>query len=127
MHGIEVSATTPTVINLILNKAGADLNEVVVIGYGRQSRKLLTSAISTVQNSEFNKGNFNSPAQLLQGKVAGLSIARSGDPNGVPSIVLRGPSTLRPGAAQEPFYVIDEIPGADIRLVSPDDNRHIEC
>jgi len=126
MHGVEISAATPTVINLTLNKAGTDLNEVVVVGYGRQSRKVLTSAISTVQNSEFNQGNFNSPAQLLQGKVAGLTIARSGDPNGAISIILRGPSTLRPGAAQEPFYVIDEIPGADIRLVSPDDMATIE-
>ena len=126
MHGVEVSAAAPTVINLTLNKAGADLNEVVVVGYGRQSRKLLTSAISTVQSPEFNQGNFNSPAQLLQGKVAGLTIARSGDPNGAPSIILRGPSTLRPGAAQEPFYVIDEIPGADIRLVSPDDIATLE-
>lgn len=126
MHGIEVSATTPTVIDLSLNKVGTDLNEVVVVGYGRQSRKLLTSAIGTVQNAAFNKGNFNNPEQLLQGKVAGLSIARSGDPNGIPSTILRGPSTLRPGAAQEPFYVIDEIPGADIRLVSPDDIEGIE-
>ena len=126
MHGVEISSATATVVNLTLYKAGADLGEVVVVGYGRQSRKLLTSAISTVQNSEFNKGNFNSPAQLLQGKVAGLTIARSGDPNGAPSIILRGPSTLRPGAAQEPFYVIDEVPGADIRLVSPDDIAAIE-
>ena len=126
MHGVEISVATPTVINLTLNKTGTDLNEVVVVGYGRQSRKLLTSAISTVQNAEFNQGNFNSPAQLLQGKVAGLTIARSGDPNDEPSIILRGPSTLRPGAAQEPFYVIDEVPGADIRLVSPDDIATIE-
>ena len=126
MHGVEISSTTPTVINLTLNKAGTEMGEVVVVGYGRQSRKVLTSAISTVQNSEFNRGNFSSPAQLLQGKVAGLTIARSGDPNGAPSIILRGPSTLRPGAAQEPFYVIDEIPGADIRLVSPDDIATIE-
>jgi len=109
-----------------LRKAGTDLGEVVVVGYGRQSRKLLTSAISTVQSSEFNRGNFNSPAQLLQGKLAGLAIARSGDPNGAPSIILRGPSTLRPGPAQEPFYVIDEVPGADIRLMSPDDIAAIE-
>jgi len=95
-----------------------DLNEVVVVGYGRQSRKFLTSAISTVKSEEFNQGNFNNPAELLQGKVAGLTITRSGDPNATPSITLRGPSTLRSGAAQEPFYVIDEVPGADVKLVA---------
>jgi len=126
MHGVEVSATSPTVVSLSLVKGGTDLNEVVVVGYGRQSRKLLTSAISTVQRNELNQGNFNNPAQLLQGKVAGLSITRSGDPNGAPTITLRGPSTLRTGAAQEPFYVIDEVPGADVRLVAPDDIATIE-
>ena len=125
-HGIEISGTAATVLNLALSKAGTDLNEVVVVGYGRQSRKALTSAISTVKNDEFNRGNFNNPAQLLQGKVAGLTIARSGDPNGDPSITLRGPSTLRTGSAREPFYVIDEISGADIRLVAPDDIVTVE-
>ncbi len=123
---LEVSASSPTVLNLSLQKNGSALNEVVVVGYGKQSRKYLSSSISTVQNEDFNKGNFNNPAQLLQGKVAGLIIARSGDPNGTPTITLRGPSTLRTGEAQEPFYVIDGVAGADVRLVSPDDIATIE-
>ena len=126
VNGVEVSAAAPTVLNLSLQKGAAALNEVVVVGYGKQSRKLLTSSISTVQSDDFNRGNFSNPAQLLQGRVAGLTIARSGDPNGLPSITLRGPSTLRIGAAQEPFYVIDGMPGADVRLVSPDDIATID-
>ncbi|SEW39013.1 SusC/RagA family TonB-linked outer membrane protein [Chitinophaga arvensicola] len=104
-----------------LSTVNTELKGVVVVGYGKQSRKVLTSSITTVQSNDFNKGSFNSPAQLLQGKVAGLNITRSSDPNGAPSISLRGPSTLRTGAAQEPFYVIDGVPGADVRLVAPDD------
>ncbi|HEX9512526.1 MAG TPA: SusC/RagA family TonB-linked outer membrane protein [Puia sp.] len=126
IDGLEVSASSPTVLSVPLQKNGTNLNEVVVVGYGKQSRRLLTSSISTVQNTEFNRGNFNSPAQLLQGKVAGLTITRSGDPNGGPTVTLRGPSTLRIGAAQEPFYVIDGMPGADVRLVAPDDIATID-
>jgi iron complex outermembrane receptor protein len=126
ISGIEVSSSSRAVLNLALQKNGVNLNEVVVVGYGRQSRRLLTSSISTIQSGEFNQGNFNNPAQLLQGKVAGLSITRSGDPNGSPAITLRGPSTLRTGAAQEPFYVIDGVAGADPRLVSPDDIATID-
>ena len=129
IDSIEVSEASATLLNLTLQKNGTNLNEVVVVGYGKQSRSLLTSAISTVKNAAFNRGNFNSPAQLLQGKVAGLSITRSGDPNatpGSPSVTLRGPSTLRTGAAREPFYVIDDVPGADIRLVAPDDIATID-
>ncbi|MBS1603508.1 MAG: SusC/RagA family TonB-linked outer membrane protein [Bacteroidetes bacterium] len=123
---LEVPASSPTVLNLSLHKNGTSLNEVVVVGYGKQSRKLLSSSIGTVQSGGFNQGNFSNPAQLLQGKVAGLTISRSGDPNGAPTIILRGPSTLRGGAAQEPFYVIDGVPGADVRLVSPDDIAAID-
>src|ERR1700754_1443292 len=123
---LEVPAASQTVLNLSLKKNGSALNEGVVVGYGKQSRKLLSSSIRTEQNSEFNQGNFNNPGQLLQGKVAGLTITRSGDPNGTPTITLRGPSTLRAGAAQEPFYVIDGVAGADVRLVSPDDIATID-
>jgi iron complex outermembrane receptor protein len=56
----------------------------------------------------------------LQGKVAGLNIARSGDPNVKPTVIMRGPSTLRDGA-NEPFYVIDGVPGASLELVAPTD------
>ncbi|MBE9509524.1 MAG: hypothetical protein IMY71_01495 [Bacteroidetes bacterium] len=52
------------------------LNEVVVIGYGTQKKKELTSAISSVKSEEFNQGYVNNPAQLIQGKVAGLSISK---------------------------------------------------
>jgi iron complex outermembrane receptor protein len=67
-----------------------------------------------------------SPGQLLQGKVPGLNITKSGDPNSKPAVILRGPSTLREGGAQEPFYVIDGVPGASIDLVAPDDIASID-
>lgn len=115
------------ILNVSLKADQAALKEVVVVGYGKQSRQLLTSSIVSVQNKDFNKGAFSNPAQLLQGKVAGLNITRSGDPNEAPSISLRGPSTLRTtGGAQEPFYVIDGVAGADYRLVSPDDIETID-
>ncbi|EOZ97141.1 TonB-dependent receptor [Indibacter alkaliphilus LW1] len=102
------------------------LDEAVVIGYGEVSREKLTSSITSVAPKEFNRGVIANPEQLLQGKVAGLVISRDGNPNGGSSIVLRGASTLREGAAQQPFYVIDGVPGASINLVSPDNIVSIE-
>ncbi|MBP3211959.1 MAG: carboxypeptidase-like regulatory domain-containing protein, partial [Prevotella sp.] len=87
------------------------LNEVVVVGYGTMRRKDVTSSITTVQAKDLNQGVFADPAQMLQGKVAGLVVTCTGDPNGTPSITLRGASSLREGAAMEPYYVIDGIPG----------------
>lgn len=112
-------------INVALAVNQEELNEVVVVGYGTQSRKVLSTSVTKVTQEDFNKGGLSNPAQLLQGKVAGLNITRSGDPNATPTMSLRGPSTLRVGAAQEPFYVINGVPGADFRLVSPDDIEDI--
>ncbi|TYP96340.1 iron complex outermembrane receptor protein [Sphingobacterium allocomposti] len=103
----------------------SQMDEVVVVGYGTQSRRLISTSVTTVKQENFNRGGFSNPLQLLQGKVAGLNVTRSGDPNETPSVSLRGPSTLRTGAAQEPFYVIDGIPGADPKLVAPDDIEDI--
>lgn len=102
------------------------LNEVVVVGYGTMRRKDVTSSITTVKSEDLNKGVFADPASMLQGKVAGLVVTSSGDPNGSPSITLRGASSLREGAAMQPYYVIDGIPGVDISMVAPDDIESID-
>ncbi len=70
----------PTV-TIILAEKPAALNEVVVVGYGKSSRKTLSSAITTIKPEELNKGSISDVGQLLQGKVPGLNITSSGDPN----------------------------------------------
>ena len=101
------------------------LNEVVVVGYGTMQRKDLTSSITTIKAEDMNRGVFTDPGQMLQGKVPGLVVTSSGDPNGTPSITLRGASSLRSGA-MSPYYVIDGIPGVDISMVAPDDIESID-
>lgn len=108
-------------IDVTMHENISEIEEVTIIGYGKVSRKDVTGAVSTLKASEMNTGVFSSPAQMLQGKVPGLSVTRSGNPSESASIVLRGQSTLREGAAMEPFYVIDGVPGASIDLISPDD------
>jgi iron complex outermembrane receptor protein len=90
-----------------------------VVGYGRSSRKSLTTSVTQVKPEDFNKGTISDVGQLLQGKVAGLNVTSSGDPNKPAAVILRGASTVNsPGA---PFYVIDGVPGADISVIAPDD------
>lgn len=62
---------------------------------------------------------------MLQGKVPGLVVSSTADPNGSPTITLRGASTLRTGA-MSPYYVVDGIPGVDISIVSPEDIESID-
>ena len=101
------------------------LNEIVVVGYGTMQRKDITSSITTIKSEDLNKGVFTDAASMLQGKVAGLVVSSTADPNGSPTITLRGASSLRT-SAMSPYYVIDGIPGVDISMVAPDDIESID-
>lgn len=116
----EVQVNGRTVLDVAMTEDITTLSEVVVVGYGTDSRRNLTSAVTTVKPDELNRGAISDVGQLLQGKVAGLNISRSGDPNRAAAIIMRGASTLREGA-QSPLFVIDGVIGADISLITPDD------
>jgi len=101
-----------------------NLEQVVVVGYGKGNRKNLTTSVTSIKAEELNKGAISDVGQLLQGKVSGLNISSSGDPTKTASVVMRGVSTLN--SSQGPFYVIDGIPGVDISVISPDDIASID-
>ncbi|AMR34119.1 SusC/RagA family TonB-linked outer membrane protein [Mucilaginibacter sp. PAMC 26640] len=122
----DVKVGADNTVNVSLSPDARQLKDVVVIGYGTSSKKDVTGAITSVKAEEFNAGVLTTPAELLQGKVAGLNITKSGDPNKQAATILRGPSTLREGAAQQPFYVIDGVPGASIDLLAPADIESID-
>lgn len=122
----EIAVGSQQVINVSLSENNAQLNEVVVVGYGTMRRKDVTSSITTIKSEDLNVGVFSDAASMLQGKVAGLVVTSNGDPNGSPSMTLRGASSLRTGEAMQPYYVIDGIPGVDISLVAPDDIESID-
>ncbi|MNQ03076.1 TonB dependent receptor [compost metagenome] len=102
-----------------LASSSTNLEQVVVVGYGKGSRKNLTTAVTSVKAEQLNNGVIADVGQLLQGKVAGLNVSTSGDPTKGSSVVLRGASTLN--SSQGPFYVVDGIPGVDISIIAPED------
>jgi TonB-linked SusC/RagA family outer membrane protein len=120
----EVPVTGSEFYNVTLTPLASLLGDVVIVGYGKSDRKSLTSSITSVKPGELNKGAISDVGQLLQGKVAGLNITASGDPNRPAAVVLRGPSTIN--SPQGPFYVIDGVPGADIAAIAPDDIASID-
>ena len=116
----EVAVGNQTTINVVMQEDTAQLDEVVVIGYGSTTKKEITSAVTKIDNEEFNKGTINSPSELLQGKVAGLSIYnKGGNPNEDPVIRLRGISTV--GSNSSPLVVIDGVIGASLNNIDPND------
>ncbi len=115
-----VTVGNQSIIDLVMVSDVTSLDEVVVIGYGTQKKKEVTSAITSVKSDDFNKGYVNNPAQLIQGKVSGLSISKpGGDPNAGYTIRLRGLSTI--SANTQPLVVVDGIIGASLSNVDPND------
>lgn len=115
----DVAVSGKTTINVTLTAAASQLNDVVVVGYGTQRRRDLTGSISSVQGSELAKQPVVSPTQALQGKVAGVQIISSGQPNSLPTVRIRGTGSMLAGA--NPLYVVDGIITEDIRNINSAD------
>lgn len=85
------------------------LDQVVVVGYGTQSKRTVSSAITTVKGNEIANVPSNNPVNALQGKVAGLTVTNTGGaPGAMADIKLRGISTY---GAHQPLFIIDGSPG----------------
>jgi len=94
------------------------LEESVVIGYGRTTKKEITGSVSSLKVDELDLGSYTNAGGLLQGKVAGLTVVNpdGGDPNGSYQFLLRGTNTL--SAGQGPLIIIDGVADADLRNIN---------
>jgi TonB-linked SusC/RagA family outer membrane protein len=111
-------------IDIVMVPSISALGEIVVTGYTAQRKREITSAITRVGEEEFNKGSITAPVQLIQGKVAGLSINKpGGNPNGSYDLRLRGLSTI--GSNTQPLIVIDGVIGGSLENVDPNDIESI--
>ncbi len=105
----EIPLDGQTTIDIILVADANQLDEVVIIGYGSVRKSDATGAIDAIGSKDFTTINAASPAQIMQGKVAGVQVtATSGEPGAGISVRIRGNSSIRSG--NDPLYVIDGIP-----------------
>ncbi len=120
----DVNVLGKTNIDVVLQLDMLGMEEIVVVGYGVQKRGDVTSSISSVKADSFVKGAVKDAAQLIQGKVAGLTISNpSGDPTANAQIMLRGITTL--AASTAPLILIDGVPGS-LSSVAPEDIESID-
>ena len=110
--------------DVTLQEDNALLNEVVVIGYGTQRKGDVTSAVASVKAEDFNAGKIGDAAELVKGKIAGLTVVNSsGDPKAGSSIRLRGITTLV--GSLTPLILVDGIEG-DLTTVAPENIASID-
>lgn len=103
----EVNAVAGKPVRIVLTE-NAQLDEVVVVGYGTMRRSDVTGSISSVKGKELTKNSSANVVQTLAGKVAGVQVVQnSGAPGGDVSILIRGVGTINDAS---PLYVIDGVP-----------------
>lgn len=121
---LEVPINGRSVVNIVLEENAILGEDIIVVGYGEIRKEEVTGSVSSVNAEDFVTGNVKDAGQLVQGKIAGVSIASpSGDPTSGTQISLRGRTTID-GTSTGPLVLIDGVPGT-FETVAPQDIESI--
>jgi len=117
---IEEAVSNRTTVNIKLTDDNQQLNEVIVVGYGTQTKKDLTTAVTSVSAKDIQNQPITNPLQAIQGKAAGVQVtSQSGKPGSDISVSIRGNTSIT--ASNSPLYVIDGITSRDASFINPND------
>lgn len=122
---MEIEVGSQKNLQMTMKEDTQALNEVVVVGYGSTVKKDLTTAVTSVRSKDFLQGAANDPMQMIDGRVAGLTVSSTSaaDPNASSGLQVRGASSLKSGNG--PLIVIDGMPGGDLRNLAQQDIESI--
>ncbi len=115
-------------VQISMEPSQNSMDEVVIIGYGRQNRATVTTSITKVGKEEFENAPAQNPLMQLQGKVAGLSLQISdGQPGSNPQIFIRGGASTSP-EGDAPLFIVDGVVGQmrNISDMNPDDIESVQ-
>lgn len=122
----EITIGQRNVIDVRLSTSLTELNEIVVTGYSTINKKDISSSITIVDVDEMKKLSSSNIGDQLQGKVAGVQVATTGDPASFSYVRVRGLGTIN---NNEPLYVIDGVPvqnEVDLNFLNPYDIQSIQ-
>ncbi len=119
----EIQVNNQSVIDVALEEAAIQLNDIVVTGYGTASKRDLTGSITKIDGKEVQDLPNTNPISSLQSKVAGLSVVNSGTPGATPDIRIRGTSSI---GSIKVLYVVDGILTDNINYINPSDIESID-
>jgi TonB-linked SusC/RagA family outer membrane protein len=124
METQEITVGDQREINVVMQETFTDLDEVIVIGYGVQQKKLNTGATVQVKSDQIVRQNTVSPMTAMQGLTPGVSIIKeTGEPGSGFKVNIRGMGTT---GNSEPLVVIDGVPGGNLDYLSPADIETID-
>lgn len=120
----EIVVGNRSTLSVVLKTYSSNLDEIVVIGYGEQQKKLITGATSQVKGSEIQKRNTTGMFDALKGQVSGLNISKvSAQPGDGFKISIRGLGTT---GNSNPLFVVDGVPVADISQLNPSEIESLD-
>ena len=121
----EIAVGDQSTIDVVLSSGANQLEEVVVVGYGRVQKKDLTGSVSTIDPEDVKGMPVPNAEQLLQGRSSGVQVTRnSGAPGASSRIRIRGVNSIN--SNNEPLVVIDGFLGGDLDEVNPNDIERID-
>jgi TonB-linked SusC/RagA family outer membrane protein len=119
----EIEVNGRTTINIHLAGSAAQLEQVVVVGYGTQRKRDLTGSITSISGNEIAKQPNVNPVSSLQGKVAGLTVVNTGRAGASPTVRIRGVNSTN---NTDPLYVVDGVFQTNIDYLNPGDIESME-
>src|SRR5450759_803657 len=127
MESKEVEIGSSNVYNVTLSESLIGLNEVVVVGYGEQSRSRLTTSISKLDTKILANVPYANVASSLQGSIAGLQVqTTTGMPGAAPRIIIRGGTSINNPGGASPLYIVDGIIRSDMNDLDQSDIESIQ-
>jgi len=123
---VEVAVNGRTAFEVVLEEDAAQLDEVVVVGYGVMKKSDVTGAVARVTSEELTKRPVNNAFEAMQGKIAGVDITSSERPGTLGSVRIRGERSIT--ASSSPLYVVDGVPlsAGGIETINPRDIESID-
>ncbi len=119
----EVNVAGKTTVNVTLEEDSNQLDEVVVVGYGRQKKSSLTGAVSIIDVGETEKSQYTNITDRLQGRAAGVNVTANGEPGSVGDIRIRGSAFFNNNT---PLYVVDGVILSGVPTIGPNDVENIQ-
>ncbi len=123
----EILIDNRSVIDVTLKPDVAVLKEVVVVGYGSQSRETLTTAVSKLDDRVLENIPFTNGAAALQGTLSGVRVqTNSGQPGAAPNIVIRGGTSINSPNSSAPLFIIDGVYRDNMNDINTTDIKSIQ-
>lgn len=123
----EIPIAGQSQLNITLKDDIKGLSDVVVVGYGTQSKRAVTGSVTSVGYDKFKDRSFSNVTQALAGQLPGVNISQSqGAPGAAPVVRIRGTSSITAGT--NPLYVVDGLPveNFNLNLINPQDIASVE-